>query len=60
VVDPVEKTEPGVCDLVQTRLPAIVQLSAAVGSVQVTLLVHPEVGSGVVVILAGQLLRTGF
>ncbi len=55
---PAENTLPGRCDLVQTRFPAAVQLSAAVGSVHDTVAVQTPAPL-VRVILAGHPLITG-
>ena len=55
---PTLKIAPGVCDLIQTRLPDGVQLSVAVGSVQLTAAVH-DPAPAVRVMLAGQPLITG-
>ena len=58
-VVPTGKEEPGVCDLVQIKLFAGVQLSVAVGSVQDTVVVHNP-ASLVLVMLLGQPAITGF
>ncbi len=58
-VDPTLNVEPGECDLYLTRLPEVVQLSVAVGSVHETVAVHdPE--ELVRVIFSGQFDITGF
>lgn len=49
---------PGVCDLFHTKLPDGVQLSVAVGSVQLTAAEH-DPAPAVRVMLAGQPLITG-
>lgn len=59
VVVPTGKVLPGVCDLVHTKLPDAVQLSVAVGSVQLTTALHRPV-SLFWLMFAGQPLKTGF
>ncbi len=58
MVLPTLNTEPGVCDLFHIRLPEGVQLSVAVGSVQLTVAEH-DPDPAVRVILAGHPLITG-
>ncbi len=58
VVVPTGNVEPGVCDFVQVMLPDAVQLSVAVGSVQVTAALH-RLLSFAWVMLAGQSESTG-
>lgn len=60
MVVPTGKVLPGVCDLVQTRFPEAVQLSVAVGSVQLTTALHVVAPAPVPTeILVGHPLITG-
>ena len=56
---PIGKVAPGKCDFVQTILPEVVQLSLAVGSVQLAVPVHNPVVLATVT-LEGQPLIIGF
>ena len=56
---PTGKLAPLTCDFVQTRFPDVVQLSVAVGSVQVAAPVHKPAALDIV-ILIGHSLITGF
>ena len=59
MVTPTGKVAPGKCDFAQTKFPEVVQLSVAVGSVQVTTAVQRPAPL-VRVIFAGHPLITGF